>query len=365
MPAGKKVFYSILWAVSALIIAELLLQVRSHLRYGTSVFNLLSQSTTYEYNEPLGLKLLRPNATIDGSQATIRTNSLGLRSPEISHEKKQGEIRIAIIGASSVMGTYTRNNEDMISYRLEEYLASAFPKKEINVINAGIAGYGLTDQRQLLERLVQPMKPDLLIWYSGFNDISGYCHKPRSKNTTTGLPKLKLPSWLLSIELVTKNSVGLRTVKAGKQGMLDPSTLDVSGYLKRVNAFLSSVQSLGVPVLTVTNARAFRDDMPLDKQMRLSETARYYNHCFDLDGLHSVYDRHNALLAEASLNFGYPVLRLNQQIPGGSKYFGDATHFSVEGSDYVANLFTKHILELGRLERGRKVKVVAKTGDEP
>lgn len=359
MLTSKKVFYSILWAVSALVVAELLLQVRSHIRYGSSIFNVLSEQTTYEFNESLGLKLLRPSATIEGSQAIIKTNSLGLRSPELLAQKNPGELRIAIIGASSVMGTYTRNNEDIISYRLEGYLRTSLPEREINVINAGIAGYGLSDQRQMFERIIQPMGPDLVIWYSGFNDISGYCHKPVTKKIITGLPKLQLPSWLLSVELVTKNSVWLRTAKAGKHGVLDPESLNTQRYTERVDQFINSVKNGNTPLLTVTNARAFREEMPLDKQMGLSETARYYNHCFDLRGLHAVYDRHNNLLANAAINADYPVLRLDQEIPGGRKYFGDATHFSVLGSDYIAKLLASRILALGLLSDNRGERVVA------
>jgi len=358
MSTSKKVFFSILWALSALVIVELLLQVRSHIRYGTSVFNLLAKQTTYEFNESLGLQLLRPNSIIEGSQAIIEANSLGLRSPELQ-DKSQGEIRVAIIGASSVMGTYTRNNEDVISYRLEDYLESAYPGVAINVINAGIAGYGLGDQRRMFERVIQPMEPDLVIWYSGFNDISGYCHKPSLK-VTSGLPQIKLPSWLLSIELVTKNTVWLRTVKAGKQGMLDPALLDVGAYLGRVNQFLDTIRDAKTPLMMVTNARAFREDMPVHEQITLSETARYYNHCFDLDGLHSAYNLHNDLLAKSATEHGHSVLRLDKVMPGGSKYFGDATHFSVVGSDYVARLFSEHILSLGLIFNDHDNQTVAK-----
>jgi lysophospholipase L1-like esterase len=358
MSTSKKVFFSILWALSAFIIVELLLQVRSHIRYGTSVFNLLAKQTTYEFNESLGLQLLRPNSIIEGSQAIIETNSLGLRSPELQ-DKSQGEVRIAVIGASSVMGTYTRNNEDIISYRLEAYLESAHPGVDINVINAGIAGYGLGDQRQMFEKVIQPMKPDLVIWYSGFNDISGYCHKPSLK-VTSGLPQIKLPSWLLTIELVTKNTVWLRTVKAGKQGMLDPALLNVGAYLGRVNQFLDTVRGAEIPLVMVTNARAFREDMPVHEQITLSETARYYNHCFDLDGLHSVYNLHNGLLASSAIEHGNSVLRLDQVMPGGNKYFGDATHFSVVGSDYVARLFSEHIFSLGLLFNDHDNQAAAK-----
>lgn len=345
MSSSKKVVLSIAWALCLLITAEILLQIRSQIRYGASIFNVLANETTYQFSEDLQLKLLRPGAVIEGSKAVIETNKQGLRSPDLSEKKEVGAIRVAILGASSVMGTYTRANKDIISYRLEIYLDEFFPDRRIDVINAGIAGYGLDDQRRMFENLIVPMQPDVIVWYSGFNDISGYCHK-KSKSVRASLPQLQLPNWLLSIELITKNSVGLRTVAAGKKDMLNPETLDLSRYGENVKRFLDTVKSRDVAMVVATNARAFRADMPLDEQLKLSETARYYNDCFDLAGLHTVYDAHNELLANLAEGYGFPVLRLDQQVPGGKTYFGDATHFSVEGSDYVAQLLSKRLASL-------------------
>jgi hypothetical protein len=96
-------------------------------------------------------------------------------------------------------------------------------------------------------------------------------------------------------------------------------------------------------VLTVTNARAFHRDMPTDQQMRLSETARYHHHCFDLPGLHDAFDRHNEIIIQASGDHGQPVVRLDQLMPGGEHYFGDATHFSVAGTEFVADLLAQRL----------------------
>jgi len=344
----SKVGWSIVWTIGLLIMVELALQVRSHIRYGSSVFNIISKQTSYELNPKYQLKLLRPNSIIQGSQAVIKSNSIGLRSPELPVKKQVGELRIAILGASTIMGAYTPDNKATLSYRLENYLQELFPKNKVHVINAGIAGYTLGDQQKMLDRVLAPFGLDLLIWYPGFNDISGYCQSETQK-VSYGLPEIRLPKWLLSIELITKNTVWLRSTQIKKRVKDNGGTLipiDLINYRRQLSTIFDSANNINVPVVTVTMARSFRLDMPIDEQLRLSETARYYNHCFDLEDLHKVYDQHNEELANVSHIYKNPVLRLDHIMPGGNEYFGDATHFSTKGTNFVAHLLSKEIVSL-------------------
>lgn len=342
----NKTAKAIISALCIFLLLEIALQVRSHIRYGTSVLNALFGETTYKINEDISLKLLRENAKISGNQATIITNSLGLRSPEIDSKKPPNTLRIAVLGASSIMGTYTRENQDTISYRLQHYLQAVLPQKNIEVINGGIAGHGLRDQAKMLKHIILPLKPDLLIWYSGFNDISGYCHTSISENKTSwALPTLKPPSWLLTVELLTKNTVFLRTIKASKDSSITMKDIDTRRYQADINNLLDIATGNKLPVIAVMNARAFREDMPEHRQLALSETARFYNACFDLPALHQVYDYHNQLIKDSATKAQATVLPLNDIIPGGRRYFSDATHFSTEGSDFFAKYLSDTILK--------------------
>lgn len=335
-----KYWLSIILAIVMFLALELALQVRSQMRYGTSIFNLVNDEAIYVPNEELGIKLLRANAVIEGTQATIVTNSLGLRSPEIEVPKPAGVLRIAVVGASSVMGTYTRNNDDMLSERLQQklpgYYAGAPP---IQFINAGIAGYSLADQQVMVEKVLLPLGVDAVVLYPGFNDLSSYCQSPGSEASQDyRLFDLPLPKWLLSIELITKNTVALREVKAGGSKYLNASELDMSEYQQALDEFFAALAATGLPVLVVTNPRAYSRDMPESEQRSLSETARFYNPCFDVNGLHDLFDAHNDLLAEAARSQGFDVFLLDREMPKGSENFGDATHFSVIGTDRAADL---------------------------
>lgn len=351
----KKVWLTLAFSLAAFVFVEVALQVRSQMRYGTSIFTSSASESTYVFDEALGIQTLRPNAVIDGSQSTIRTNSIGLRSPEISIAKAPGERRIAVLGASTVMGTYTRDNEDTLSYQLERLLQPYARSGPISVVNAGIAGAGIAQQTKLLERLLIPvLKPDLLIWYSGFNDISGYCRKSEGSHQARTQPaiftSITLPKWLLSVELLTKNTVWLRTAKAGDTDAILASAIEIAPFEKKVQSLLATAEKHGIPTLVVTNARSFRRDMPIETQQRLSETARYYNHCFDLNGLHDTYDLHNAAIVRIASQVRFPTLRLDERLEGGPTNFGDATHFSIKGTEEAAKLISRAIVDDGLIQ---------------
>lgn len=342
----RKTRNTLIMTVGLLLLVEIALQIRSQIRYGQSVFNILSNETTYVFNEELGLKLLRPDHVIDGSQAVMKTNSLGLRDEPVLMPKPTGQYRIAVVGASTIMGTYTRNNQDTLSYRLQQILnETTNSARTFRVINAGIAGYSLNDQRRLVERLLSTLDVDHYVLYTGFNDLGAYCrtNSESSDKADYSLPKLVLPKWLLTTELITKNTVALRTTLAKQETLIDPQSVDETDFRKNMAKLAMSLQATGKPVLVVGNARAFRRDMPYEQQQSLSETARYYNSCFDIAGLHELLDRHNDIIREQSVAHGLRYFNLQQQLPGGSEWFGDATHFSIKGSQRAAAIIAQYL----------------------
>lgn len=352
--SGRWIGKVLLSAFIIFLLLELSLQVRSHLRYGQSLFNVFKEETMYINDKITGLKLLRPNHVIIGSQAEIRTNSFGLRSPEISHHRVPNSLRIAIIGASTVMGAYAAHNDETFAALLEDRLRQNFPDSMIEVINAGIAGYTLQQQYQMLQHLILPLHPDLLIVYPGFNDFSGYCRDENTSNNSKnvaqrqGLPLISMPSWLLSVELVTKNTVFLRTTPSGSSSqIIDPKTINIKPYRTKLERIVKTALDAGLITLLCTNARAYRPEQSLEEQQRFSETARFYNPCFDINGLHKLYDLHNHEIENTGQALGIPVLNLGELVPGGSHYFSDASHFSKAGEQLTAEKIFEFLIKNG------------------
>lgn len=343
----RKTRNTLLYAIGILLVVEIGLQFRSQIRYGQSVVNAVTSETTYIQDPGTDLKLLRPNHRIEGSQAVMVTNALGLRDEPLSITKPEDEYRIAIVGASTVMGTYTRDNQDTLSYQLQEKLNEQTKKTRARVINAGIAGYSLNDQRRMIERLLALLSVDHYILYTGFNDLSVYCLNTTAtaSKESYALPVLQLPNWLLTTELVTKNTVNLRTSLASKNTMIDPNVVNTKPFEQDMNKLAYTLKATGRPVLVVGNSWAFRRDMSLKQRNELSETARYYKSCFDTDGLEVLFDKHNDIIERVAVSHNLRYFNLQNELPGGSQYFGDSTHFSISGTRQAAKIIAGYITE--------------------
>jgi lysophospholipase L1-like esterase len=331
-----------MWMACLLIAFETAVQIRSYFRNGESVLNALAGEALYVTDERTRLKVLSPNHVFHRDGTEIRTNELGLRSPSIFVAKPPNTVRIAVIGASTAMGLYAVSNEETFSYQLGKFLEASHPSTHIEVINAGISGYGLTDQSIMLEKIVLPLKPDIVIVYSGFNDFADYCRGEsgekinRARIQRVGVPLIELPSWLLSSELIHKNTVALRSFPANGNVYRSAATVDLSLYKKKLEELIQVAKRGNVKLVVSTNARAFRRDQSQAEQEALSETARYYNPCFDTAGLHTLHERHNNAILELTRSRGVQSVRLDELIPGGRRYFVDASHFSNEGEKKAA-----------------------------
>lgn len=343
---ARKAISIIVFAVIIFIGIEVVSQVRSHFRRGQSVFNAIVAETRYVVDPASGLKVLRPNRVFKGSEAIFRTNSLGLRSAEISVHRSPGSLRLAIVGASTVMGAYAKDNDKTFSAFLEKKLRAEWDNGAVEVINAGIGGYTLNDERMMLERIIAPLTPDMVLVYPGFNDFSDYCAPQENSSPTfsrKGLPELKVPSWLLSTDLVLKNTVFLRQKPESSVSYKNVRTVDLEPYRKRLTALVDSAKKLGVPVILITNARAYQRDQQRAEQSRLAESARYINPCFDVEGLHDLYDMHNVAISKEAERAGVALLLLGEKMVGGKRYFSDSTHFSEQGEELAATIILEFI----------------------
>lgn len=339
---GRRIGAIALWAVAMLVCFELALQLRAQMLVGRSAFDHLTGNTRFAVDRRTGLTLLRPNRVFADSVVVIRTNSLGLRSPEIRPERTSGSLRIAIVGASTVMGLVAATNEHTFSHLLQSRLRASFPGRTVEVINGGVAGYGLKEQRLLLERLLLPLKPDLVIAYTGVNDFQNYCKSTAVQGAgparhREGLPLVSLPPWLLSVRVLQRKTAMLLPAPPLAARVRDPYAIDLKPYRARLEALAKKVLEVHAGLVLVTNTRAYRREQPLDEQERLAATERRQTPCFDVAGLHALYERHNEVIRDAGEHMHVPVLRLDRRMPGGERYFVDSTHLSAEGERIVAD----------------------------
>lgn len=90
---------------------------------------------------------------------TTELDSRGFRGRELA-ERKRGP-RVLVLGDSLVMAETSRL-EETYCVRLEQHLRRD-AGGEVEVVNAGVSGYGPDQECLLLERLVAPLAPDLVV----------------------------------------------------------------------------------------------------------------------------------------------------------------------------------------------------------
>lgn len=105
----------------------------------------------------------------------VKTNSNGFNSEEINlATKAEKEKRILIVGDAFSMPKGLGYNSSY-PYLLEQQLRKKYPQFTINIINAGVTGYGPIEEYAQLEKYIQLIKPDIVInqfFVNEFDDIN-------------------------------------------------------------------------------------------------------------------------------------------------------------------------------------------------
>lgn len=119
---------------------------------------------------------LRPNQHIlslivEDHPYMVQTNNLGLRNVEETILDQDATFRILTIGDSYTFGPYVANDETWPA-RLEQMLREQYTNRSLEVLNAGIASYTITDELAYFTEKGLALAPDLVILEVTFNDIA-------------------------------------------------------------------------------------------------------------------------------------------------------------------------------------------------
>ena len=333
-------------ALALLCAGEAVLQARSYMLTGRSAINMVSGKSRVMMNERFGVKTYRPNLVDSnpGNDVEFTTNALGFRSPSITPAPAPGELRIAIVGASTVAGAYAKTNSATFPQLLEKRLRQAMPGRLVNVINAGVEGYTVREIEQLVDRAIIPLRPNVVVIYPGFNDMAYICRADNGKASAQLQPVAapSLPRWVLTREVISKNTLSLRDapVRANKP---DLKTRFPAGYGQSLDRMVVKLKAEGIKPVLLTVARAFK---PGDGEAgkRLATAALFYNACLDYDGLNEAGAMFNRTIADVAQRHGTALVDLGRMMPTGRKHFVDASHFTRAGEELSAELIYSELV---------------------
>src|SRR6185503_4734610 len=96
----------------------------------------------------------------------------GLRDREYGREKEPGTFRVLVLGDARTAGLQVRA-EETYPKRLENLLSALPSSARVEVVNAGIPGYGTADELRYLQSFGERWKPDLVVLaFYGGNDLA-------------------------------------------------------------------------------------------------------------------------------------------------------------------------------------------------
>lgn len=150
------------------------------------------------------------------SKVPIRTNSLGLRSPEVALAKPKDTFRILVLGDSVTFGWGIRN-EDGYASQLASLLTTMWPDKRFEVINAGVSGYGTWQEALWLDETGRKLSPDVIVVQVHLNDAADNLWGTLSPGASSG------GSWL------ARHSMLYRLVSRVAGGDAPSGILDQAG----------------------------------------------------------------------------------------------------------------------------------------
>jgi lysophospholipase L1-like esterase len=103
--------------------------------------------------------------TEQGNNITISHNSLGFRGQEVTSNKPENIIRIAVLGGST---TYcvSISDDQTWPFLLEKELGPGY-----EVINLGVPGYSTVENLIQTALILPSLNPDVAIFYVGWNDV--------------------------------------------------------------------------------------------------------------------------------------------------------------------------------------------------
>ena len=129
--------------------------------------DLLTEITLFLRQDPELLWRQEPNARRTFAGVPVRTDAMGFRGRGRA-EKAAGVTRVALLGASPAFGWGVREERTYVRL-LEERLGARGTRVEI--VNASVLGYSSYQGKLLLPRVLRELRPDVVVFAYGVNDV--------------------------------------------------------------------------------------------------------------------------------------------------------------------------------------------------
>lgn len=269
--------------------------------------------------------------------------------------KPAGVFRILLLGGSTTRGKGARGYADP----LEEMLLRKYPRRKIEVVNAGKQFYN--SQHSIMQYLfyVKDMDPDMIILFHGMNDL---------------LPSFTMPPWssspfrkdyghftgILNLirpypETFEKFLYGFFYADLRKPTLKPVSFSDfrsLYSFRRNLETLIEITKYKGIHLILSNQAHCFSDKNETDihylgyPQWFPVDSEHYADEMSWHEGM-TLFNRTTKEIAE---KFSIPFVEQVSAFQGKKELFRDVLHMTDAGTELKARLFFDKIVELGLLE---------------
>lgn len=331
------------------ITLELCARIDDVIRYGAPFWSNYSYETMFTVDS-LG-RTGKPNASF----RDYHLNSLGFRGPEV----RPGGIRIVCIGASETFGLYEDPGREF-PRQLQDDLNSLSRTDQFQVVNAGFAGQTIRTAAVRIPQYIEQFHPRYAviyptpanyIWLPWIQKSPARQQPPNEKFELRSAEKIRdsmkrfSPPQLL--DYLRRREIDRESAAFGKP-MDRVSDESVSAFRSDLSEMVDALAEHGVQPVLVTHASRFGSTLSRKDHEELTAWRRFYPMLTE-NGFLDMEKRMNGAIRALASQKGVPLVDGANAVPPGDEYFGDAIHFTNEGSSLLASSIAKTLLRSANL----------------
>jgi lysophospholipase L1-like esterase len=266
-------------------------------------------------------------------------NSYGFRDERENYADKPAEtVRAFITGGSTAFGVGATVQKMTIAYQLEEMLNRRPPTAHANyqIVNATFPAWSTTQEKLFLQQYLIDLKPDLVVMFSGNNDVHWKLMRADIRHFYSGPDR----NYVQILDLVAAKA-GYSELAVGSQfarsdiscaelGVLAARNVEEMAFsLRRIGASL--VFALQPNIVSTSKSRTPHENFILQSQIKPEWDA-----CYESIRSHLArVPAKNYAFVDLSKSFG--------DVPDSTELFLDAYHFSDFGNREIAKLLMEKI----------------------
>ncbi|MFH1467517.1 MAG: GDSL-type esterase/lipase family protein [Pseudomonadota bacterium] len=288
---------------------------------------------------------LQPGARYRGLFHRMAINSDGFRGPDIARPKPPGGLRVWCAGGSTTFDIYAPDDASTWPARLGQALQTALPDRRVEVINAGIPGEIMRGNLQDLVMKGPALEPDVLVIHQGPNEIRRFVSIPHGAAVQPHAPE-PLVQRIALFDLTRRALSVYAPHPAARLNMAVFDTRSLEQAQASLRAMIDQAKSQDLTIVLATHAFAVSPEPTPDELKRFVDAGNLLR-MPPADAARAM-EAYDEMVREVAIDQGLTLADLRAAIPSDPALWGDAIHFSAEGSRRAGAIVAEAVL--GALE---------------